>query len=300
MFNFTVKWQNLSRYKMQLLVTFFFATANNIQASIYMGIFHSKKNKYHNPNTIHSSGLTSGHEYNADNSMLTPSSVTSMHHSMNVDKLCRVYYVYGESTITMGSRTLVPLLGEEYKMGNFNFFKVIGIVVKTKGSKMMRTACVVVSDYIRFVDGKYVPKSKVISDDRDVKSSDSISIEVGEDRTQGPSESSRSLRIGDVLYSINGKLVLNKSKRQILKIINQILHSELENRTNVPLTMIWRHGVGMNEVSFEQEVPLPVPSGEYYRSPRAFGHHDSSARYHSNLQQQTLGRSNHKLNSVSI
>lgn len=176
--------------------------------------------------------------------------------SLSHDRQTEVRIIAGEeATVQIGPRGQLAYL-ETSSMRKQDVFKRLGLVVKTRGSRLMNNAEVVITDYYR-LDGKRF---------------------VARDRTQGtnptnwhgvkgPAEASQGLRIGDTLYAINHRMIMSKSKGQVLRQI----HSLMEKGDGTPIVLTWKHTEDVNAIPWESEVCLPPPEGEYVQLENEWG-----------------------------
>ncbi|KAF1784654.1 hypothetical protein GQ600_13514 [Phytophthora cactorum] len=113
-----------------------------------------------------------------------------------------------------------------------DFFRRLGLVVKTRGSRITQNAEVVIADFYR-LDGKHFLR---------------------------PSG-------GDTLYAINHRLVMNKSKGQVLRQINSLL----EKGDGATVVLTWKHTDEIEVVSWENELCMPPPEGVYTQMENEWG-----------------------------
>jgi hypothetical protein len=137
-----------------------------------------------------------------------------------------------------------------------DFFKRLGVVAKTRGSRLMQNAEVVVADYYR-LDGK-----RFVARDRDQGP-----MPTNWQGVKGPAEASGGLRVGDTLYAINHRLVVNKSRGQVLRQINALL----EKSDGVPVLLTFKHSEDVNAVPWELEVAMPPPEGVWTQLDNEWG-----------------------------
>jgi hypothetical protein len=159
-------------------------------------------------------------------------------------------------TVQVGPRAQLPYL-EASSIRKPDIFKRLGIIVKTSGSRLMQNAEVVVTDYYR-LDGK-----KFVARDRTQGSNPADWHGV-----KGPAEASTSLRVGDVLYAINHRLVINKSRGQLMREIQSLID---KSDGMTPVILTWKHTEEVNSTPFEVEIPLPPPEGVYVQLENEWG-----------------------------
>ncbi|KAF0700447.1 Aste57867_9031 [Aphanomyces stellatus] len=158
-------------------------------------------------------------------------------------------------TVVIGSRGGLPLLDVKGKKKNKqpDLFKRLGLVVRTHGSRLTKSAHVVVTDMLRVVDGaKIVPRNKTWG--ADARNWQGV---------KGPAEASGAIRVGDSIYSINGARVTNKSRSQVVKLLGE--------HGNRPIVLTFRHGDTMPTVPWEMETCVDPPDGEYIEPENEWG-----------------------------
>ncbi|GLD99285.1 hypothetical protein PINS_up008003 [Pythium insidiosum] len=158
-------------------------------------------------------------------------------------------------TVQVGPRSKLAYL-EATSMRKQDFFKRLGLVVKTRGSRLMQNAEVVITDYYRLEGKRFVPRDRVQGPNP-----------TNWHGSKGPAEASTGLRVGDTLYAINHRLVVNKSKGQVLRQI----HSLLEKNDGSPVILTWKHTEEVNSTPWELEICLPPPEGEYLQMENEWG-----------------------------
>ncbi|TMW62423.1 hypothetical protein Poli38472_005041 [Pythium oligandrum] len=158
-------------------------------------------------------------------------------------------------TAQIGPRGQLPYL-EASAVRKQDFFKRLGLVVKTRGSRLMQNAEVVITDYYRLEGKRFVPRDRVQGP-----------TPTNWHGVKGPAESSTYLRTGDTLYAINHRLVVNKSKGQVLRQI----HALLEKNDSAPVVLTWKHTEDVNSTPWELEVCLPPPEGEFVQLENEWG-----------------------------
>lgn len=159
-------------------------------------------------------------------------------------------------TAQIGPRGKLPYLEISANARKQDFFKRLGLVVKTRGSRLMQNAEVVITDYYRLEGKRFVLRDRVQGPNA-----------TNWHGTKGPAEASTELRVGDTLYAINHRLVVNKSKGQILRQI----HALLEKNDRAPLVLTWKHTEDVNATPWELEICLPPPEGEYVQLENEWG-----------------------------
>ncbi|CAK4630035.1 hypothetical protein LEN26_010098 [Aphanomyces euteiches] len=170
------------------------------------------------------------------------------------DRRTDVIFPEGESTVVIGSRSGLSLLDVKTKKNKApDMLRRLGLVVRTHGSRLTKSASVVVTDMLRVdASGKLVPRNKTYG------------LDVRNWRgTKGPAEASGAIRIGDAIYSINGARVPNKSRSQIIKMLG-----ELSSRQ---LIITFRHGETMAQVPWEMEHCIDPPEGDYVEPDNEWG-----------------------------
>ena len=170
------------------------------------------------------------------------------HHYFSMDRY------EGGDDVKMGTRRNLPLLSLAPATRG-DIFKRFGIALSTRGNRLSRNAVVVVKDYYRLHGGKLIQRNKQQGTNPDAW--------YGE---VGPAEASGAIRIGDIVYAINGKLTINKSKRQINNIVKSIVDSG-----EAPLIIVWKYAEGVNQIPWELEVPMPPPEGVYWQPHKEWG-----------------------------
>ncbi|KAL0589521.1 hypothetical protein ABG067_002425 [Albugo candida] len=156
-------------------------------------------------------------------------------------------------SVQIGSRGHLLLLDTSKK---FDFFKRLGIMVKTQGSRIMQNAEIVIVDYYRLQGRRLVARNR--------GQGPSLSNWNG---MKGPAEASGGLRIGDTLYAINHRLVVNKSRGQV----SRQIHSLLAKCDGNPIILTWKHTEEVNELPWELEDPMPPPEGTYVQVENEWG-----------------------------
>ncbi|EQC39120.1 hypothetical protein SDRG_03328 [Saprolegnia diclina VS20] len=162
---------------------------------------------------------------------------------------------HGEETLVIGARANLPLLdikGKKQKQSDL--LKRMGLVVRTSGSRLTRSASVVITDVVRLDGAKLVPRNKTYG---------SAPANWPPSSVKGPAEASGALRIGDSIYSINGVKVVNKSRSQVIRLIAEA--------STHPLVLTFRHGDAMAQVQWDQELCLDPPEGEYKEPENEWG-----------------------------
>lgn len=119
---------------------------------------------------------------------------------------------------------------------------------------MSRNAIVVVKDYYRLVNGKLVKRNSQQGLNPSSWSGD-----------RGAAECSGAVRVGDIIYAINGRMMVNKTKSQVLKIVRDVMEK------GDTLIITWKHSEGVNQIPWEQEIPLAPPDGEYWQPYKEWG-----------------------------
>ena len=134
--------------------------------------------------------------------------------ALSFDKKSELLYQIGTDVVTIGTRCHLQLLPTDQTGNNSitNLFKRWGVVIGTRGNRFARNAMVIVRDYYRFHQGKYVKRNRHQGSHPNTWNGQ-----------RGPAEASGALRIGDILYAINGRMIVNKSKGQILRMLKSIL-----------------------------------------------------------------------------
>lgn len=160
-----------------------------------------------------------------------------------------------DKTVQVGPRSQLPVL-ETGTLRKQDVFKRLGIVVKTRGSRLMQNAEVVMTDFYRLDGKRLVPRNRV--------QGPSVTNWSG---VKGPAEASCGLRVGDTLYAINHRLVVNKSKGQVLRQISSLL----EKSDGVPVLLTWKHSEDINATPWEMEVCMPPPEGVYVQLENEWG-----------------------------
>lgn len=158
-------------------------------------------------------------------------------------------------TAQIGPWSELPYL-EISSMRKQDFFKRLGLVVKTRGSRLMQNAEVVIADYYRLDGKRFVQRDRVQGPNQ-----------TNWHGVKGPGEASTGLRLGDTLYAINHRLVVNKSKGQVLRHI----HSLLDKNDSQPVILTWKHTEDVNSIPWESESCLPPPEGEYVQLENEWG-----------------------------
>lgn len=158
-------------------------------------------------------------------------------------------------TVQVGPRGQLRLL-EAPGVRRGDLFKRLGVVAKTRGSRLMQNAEVVVTDVYR-VDGK-----RFVARDR--LQGPMPSNWRGE---KGPAEASGGLRVGDTLYAINHRLVVNKSRGQVLRQVNALL----DKSEGVPVLLTFKHTEEINAIPWELEVSMPPPEGVWIQPDNEWG-----------------------------
>ncbi|RLO07304.1 hypothetical protein DYB28_006114 [Aphanomyces astaci] len=164
-------------------------------------------------------------------------------------------------TVAIGSRTNLPIIlldsdtTTKKKAKHIDVLRRLGLVVRTSGSCLTKSASVVVTDVLRIVDGtKVVARNKTWGPDP---------------RTwhgvKGPAEASGGIRIGDSIYAINGARLVNKSKRQVVKMLGECCSRQRS------VVVTFRHGDAMAAVPWEAELCADVPEGEYIETDHEWG-----------------------------
>jgi hypothetical protein len=156
--------------------------------------------------------------------------------------------------VQIGPRGKLPFLDGGAR--KHDFFKRLGLVVKTRGSRLMQNAEVVITDYYRVDAKRFVPRDRVQGPNPTSWSG-----------VKGPAEASGGLRVGDTLYAINHRLVVNKSKGQILRQVQALL----EKNDSAPVVLTWKHTEDVNATPWELEICLPPPEGEYVQLENEWG-----------------------------
>ncbi|OQS01303.1 hypothetical protein ACHHYP_01341 [Achlya hypogyna] len=163
---------------------------------------------------------------------------------------------HGEESLVIGARVGLPLLdvkGKKQKQSEL--LKRLGLVVRTTGSRLTRSATVVITDVLRVDGGKLVPRNKTYGPlPADWATSSSV---------KGPAEASGALRIGDSIYSINGVKLVNKTRSQVIRLIAEA--------TTHPLVLTFRHGEVMAQVQWDHEACLDPPEGDYKEPENEWG-----------------------------
>ncbi|TYZ57037.1 hypothetical protein PybrP1_000005 [[Pythium] brassicae (nom. inval.)] len=160
------------------------------------------------------------------------------------------------TTVQIGARGLLPLLDVASNMRKQDVFKRLGVLVKTSGSRLMQNAEVVVTDYYRLEGKRLVPRDRVQGPNP-----------TNWQGVKGPAEASTGLRVGDTLYAINHRLVVNKSKGQVLRQINSLL----DKSDGTPVILTWKHTEEIDSTPWELEVCLPPPEGEFVQLENEWG-----------------------------
>ncbi|ETW06545.1 hypothetical protein H310_02772 [Aphanomyces invadans] len=168
-------------------------------------------------------------------------------------------------TVTIGSRAGLPILVLDSDNGSkknkpVDLPRRLGIVVRTSGSRLTKSATVVVTDFLRIVDGtKVVPRNKTWgTDPRNWQG------------VKGPAEASGGIRIGDTIHAINGSRLVNKSKRQVIKMLGECCAStRQQQRSSVVVT--FRHGDIIPAVPWETEQCVDPPEGEFVETDHEWG-----------------------------
>ncbi|GAB9472363.1 hypothetical protein Gpo141_00009544 [Globisporangium polare] len=159
-------------------------------------------------------------------------------------------------TVQIGPRGQLELLDVPTNMRKQDVFKRLGVLVKTSGSRLMQNAEVVVTDYYRMEGKRLVPRNRVQGPNP-----------TNWQGVKGPGEASAGLRIGDTLYAINHRLVVNKSKGQVLRQISSLL----DKSDSAPVILTWKHTEDIDSTPWELEVCLPPPEGVYTQLENEWG-----------------------------
>ncbi|EEY66999.1 uncharacterized protein PITG_17489 [Phytophthora infestans T30-4] len=175
--------------------------------------------------------------------------------SLSHDRQTEVRVSGDSDTVQIGPRAQLPYL-EMPGMRKQDFFRRLGLVVKTRGSRITQNAEVVIADFYRLDGKRFVPRDH----GQGPQPTDWHGL-------KGPAEASCGLRAGDTLYAINHRLVMNKSKGQVLRQINSLL--EKGDGTAVVLT--WKHTDEVDVVSWENELCMPPPEGVYTQMENEWG-----------------------------
>lgn len=161
----------------------------------------------------------------------------------------------GADSVQIGPRGQLPLL-EAPTVRRQDLFRRMGVVAKTRGSRLMQNAEVVVADFYR-LDGK-----RLVARDRDQGPAPS-----NWSGQKGAAEASGGLRVGDTLYAINHRLVVNKSRGQVLRQINALL----DKSDGVPVLLTFKHSEDVNAIPWDLEVPMPPPEGVWTQLDNEWG-----------------------------
>lgn len=159
-------------------------------------------------------------------------------------------------TVQIGPRGHLPMLDAPNNMRKQDVFKRLGVVVKTSGSRLMQNAEVIVTDYYRLEGKRLVPRNRVQGPNP-----------TNWQGVKGPAEASCGLRVGDTLYAINHRLVVNKSKGQVLRQISSLV----DKSDGTPVVLTWKHTEEIDSTPWELEVCLPPPEGEYVQLENEWG-----------------------------
>ena len=146
-----------------------------------------------------------------------------------------------EARAIVGTRQNLALLQSE--KGRDVIWNQLGLIVHTKGNRLMRNSTIVVTDYCRYLNGTWKKQHKQSTG------------------TWGAAEASGALRIGDVLFSVNGTKVANRSRRQVQSMIQHLMEVE-----EYPILLEWKHPNTSKAVAWEDETCMPPPQGEYYQT----------------------------------
>ncbi|OQS05138.1 hypothetical protein THRCLA_02677, partial [Thraustotheca clavata] len=207
------------------------------------------------PGMGHTWSSTKDEYYVGSTSPYTMNSFSSgtLSHDRKTDVIYDVHD--GQEILVIGSRTCLPLLeAKGKKTKQTDLLKRLGLVVHTSGSRLTRSALVVITDLLRLDGNKLVPRNKTWGNIPTNWPSTSI---------KGPAEASGALRIGDIIYSINGVKVVNKTRSQVMKLIAE--------QSSHPLVLTFRHGEGVAPVQWENEYCFDPPEGEYKEPENEWG-----------------------------
>uniref|UniRef100_M4BQ54 PDZ domain-containing protein n=1 Tax=Hyaloperonospora arabidopsidis (strain Emoy2) TaxID=559515 RepID=M4BQ54_HYAAE len=175
--------------------------------------------------------------------------------SLSHDRQTEVCISGDSDTVQIGPRAQLPYL-DLAGTRRHDLFRQLGLVVKTRGNRITQNAEVLITDFYR-LDGK-----RFVSRDHDQgpKLTDWRGL-------KGPAEASCGLRVGDTLYAINHRLVVNKSKRQVLRQINSLL----EKGDGAAVVLTWKHTDEIEAVCWENELCMPPPEGVYTQLENEWG-----------------------------
>jgi hypothetical protein len=152
----------------------------------------------------------------------------------------------GYESVVIGSRAGLHLF-ETYakkKRRQSDLIKRLGLVIRTSGSRITKTATVVVKDMLRVNGNKLVARNKTWGH-----------LPQNWQGVKGPAESSGALRIGDSIYAINGVRTFNKSRGQVLRMLSE--------QCSRPIVITFQHTEIIAQVPWELEICMDPPEGEY-------------------------------------
>ncbi|TDH67558.1 hypothetical protein CCR75_005358 [Bremia lactucae] len=167
--------------------------------------------------------------------------------SLSHDRQTEVRVNGDSDTVQIGPCAQLPYL-ETPAIRKKDFFRRLGLVVKTRGSRITQNAEVVIVDFYRLDGKRFVLRNHT----------------QGPQPTnwhglKGPAEACCGLRTGDTLYAINHRLVMNKSRGQVLRQINSLL----DKGDGAAIVLTWKHTEEIEVVSWENELCMPPPEGVY-------------------------------------
>lgn len=182
-----------------------------------------------------------------------PIYATSLSHDRQTE--VRVGGADGADTVQVGPRGQLSFL-ETPTMRRQDFFKRLGVVAKTRGSRLMQNAEVVITDLYRLDGKRFVPRDRVLGP-----------VPSNWHGQMGPAEASGGLRVGDTLYAINHRLVVNKSRGQVLRQINSLL----EKSDGVPVLLTFKHTEEVSAIPWDLETSMPPPEGVWTQPENEWG-----------------------------